>query len=186
MNGATSTDRKSNDTPTTFSPAPSTPASSEKEQLEQLLLVSTTIFRQALSLVDDSLKEDGDLIYNSQYLPGSTIGALLRRNASESGKPTHWSLGSLTGKHLRHARDYFMALLDGAEAPAPHIFSYDTRKRNTPMERELSAARDAMKEVIARLERIVPITGLNETLTLNAITPFPQTMQTTFGREVRV
>jgi hypothetical protein len=77
-----------------------------------------------------------------------------------------------------------MAVLDGAEAPLPHSFSYDTRKRNTPMEGSLSAARDALHEVIARLEAIVPRTGLNEMFILDAITPFPQTVQTTFGREV--
>lgn len=136
------------------------PAASDKQQLDQLLHVSTAIFHQALELVNATLKKDEDLFYTSQYLPGSTIG-----------------------KHLRHARDYFMAVLDGAEA-SPHVFSYDTRKRNTPMERSLASAREALEEVIARLEAIVPQTGLNTMFTLNAITPFSQTVQTTFGREL--
>jgi hypothetical protein len=53
------------------------------------------------------------------------------------------------------------------------------------MESHLPAARDAIKETIARLDAVVPKAEMNRPMTLNALTPHLQTLATSFGREVR-
>ncbi|KAG1755027.1 uncharacterized protein EDB91DRAFT_1096906 [Suillus paluster] len=55
---------------------------------------------------------------------------------------------------------------------------------NTPMENNLSDAREAFKQAISRIEEVVPAKSLDLPLTLNAVTPFMQTFETTFGREL--
>ena len=90
------------------------------------------------------------------------------------------------GKHLRHARDHFSLLIDTMEAQPPYILNYDVRSRNQPMETSRRAAHDALRECIVRLENMVPSQKMDEPVTLNAVTPYPQTMQSTFGREVSV
>lgn len=52
------------------------------------------------------------------------------------------------------------------------------------MESSRDAGLQAFRETIAQLERLVPLTRLDEPLTLHAITPYPQSLGTTFGREV--
>ena len=89
-----------------------------------------------------------------------------------------------TGKHLRHARDHFVLLSNAIASPPPHVLSYDTRSRNTPMESKRHHARDALKEAIAQLEDVVPRVKLDTPMTLNAVTPYMQTLGTSFGREV--
>jgi hypothetical protein len=54
------------------------------------------------------------------------------------------------------------------------------------MENNLSEAREALKQAISRVEEVVPTANLDLPLTLNAVTPFMQTFETTFGREVRI
>ncbi|KAG2368171.1 hypothetical protein BDR07DRAFT_1349708 [Suillus spraguei] len=129
--------------------------------LIQLQFVSTTVLQQALDLVENILTSDDQLTAESKFLPGSTIG-----------------------KHLRHARDHFILLIECVSGPTPHIFSYDTRIRNRPMENNLSEAREALKQVISRVKEVVPTVNLDLPLTLNAVTPFMQTFETTFGREL--
>ncbi|EKM60855.1 uncharacterized protein PHACADRAFT_189980 [Phanerochaete carnosa HHB-10118-sp] len=63
--------------------------------------------------------------------------------------------GSTIGKHLRHARDHFWLLIDSMESQPPYTLNYDYRKVN-----------------------------MDQPVTLNAVTPYPQTMQSTFGREL--
>ncbi|KZP32224.1 hypothetical protein FIBSPDRAFT_848592 [Athelia psychrophila] len=133
----------------------------EDTPLTQLLAVATTILGQALELVENILVSDDQLTVQSKYLPGSAIG-----------------------KHLRHARDHFLLLVDSVSSPAPHELSYDVRVRNTPMEANLTDARDALKVMITRLEEVVPTVTMTTPITLHAITPHMQTMQTTFGREL--
>jgi len=130
-------------------------------QLAQLVSVSKTILLQAVDLVENHLTSDDQLTVHSKFLPGSTIG-----------------------KHLRHARDHFTLLLDCISSPPPHILSYDTRSRNTPVESSLTAAREALLETIRRLEKVVPEAKLNEPVTLNAVTPHTQVFETSFGREL--
>jgi hypothetical protein len=48
----------------------------EMENLEQFLDVGTTILGQALDLLNNSLISDEQLTVRSQYMPGSTIGAV--------------------------------------------------------------------------------------------------------------
>lgn len=133
----------------------------EMRNLEQLLEVGTIILGQALDLLDNSLTSDEQLSIQSQYMPGSTIG-----------------------KHLRHARDHFSLLLDCVSRPRPYVLSYDVRSRNTPMETSREAARTAIENTIAQLKKIVPGVSLDAPLTLHAVTPYSQTMQSTFGREL--
>ncbi|KAI0702464.1 hypothetical protein BC835DRAFT_1263872 [Cytidiella melzeri] len=134
----------------------------ETVQLSRLLEVSTVVLEQALDLLENYLTRDEQLTLQSKYVPGSTIG-----------------------KHLRHARDHFILLLDTMTAASPpYIVNYDARLRNTPMETSLKVAHAALSECIERLRREVPRLSLDEPLTLNAVTPYPQTLQSTFGREL--
>jgi len=65
------------------------------------------------------------------------------------------------------------------------VVNYDVRLRNTPMESSKVAAKEALKNTLGRLEKLVPNEALvDEKLTLNAVTPYPQVFETTFGREV--
>lgn len=100
----------------------------------------------------------------------------------------------MSGKHLRHARDHFVLLVDSIPGPSESsdaaatsvpAFSYDVRSRNTPMETSRAAAIEALNECIEKLTVIVPRVPLNQPVALNAVTPHPQVFQTTFGREVR-
>ena len=53
------------------------------------------------------------------------------------------------------------------------------------MESSRQSAQEAIKETIIRLNEVVPEAKLNEPLTLIAVTPYEQTLVSTFGREVR-
>lgn len=66
------------------------------------------------------------------------------------------------------------------------MLSYDKRLRNTPMEISRDAAKEALNDCIAHLHRVVPKAKMGQPITLHAVTPFPQVMETTFGREVRI
>ncbi|KAI0662572.1 hypothetical protein C8Q70DRAFT_959621 [Cubamyces menziesii] len=135
--------------------------SDEAASRSRLLDVSIIILRQAVELLQDNLTTDEQLTTHSNYIPGSTIG-----------------------KHLRHARDHFILLLDAISTPPPHVLSYDKRLRNTPMETSRKAAVDALNEAISRLQEIVPSARMQEPITLHAVTPYPQVLETTFGREL--
>jgi len=52
------------------------------------------------------------------------------------------------------------------------------------MESSREAARVAIESAIAQVKEVVSGVPLDAPITLNAITPYSQTMQTTFGREV--
>ncbi|KAJ8507528.1 hypothetical protein ONZ45_g10124 [Pleurotus djamor] len=130
-------------------------------QAIQLLHVSKTVLKQAIDLLDNHLTSDDQLTVHSKYLPGSTIG-----------------------KHLRHARDHFVLLVDSVAATSPHILNYDVRSRNTPMESSIAAAKEALADTITVLEQAVPQADMEQPMTLNAVTPYSQTFQTTFGREL--
>jgi hypothetical protein len=151
----------------------------DMKDLEQLIDVGTTILNQALDLVNDALTSDEQLTVHSQYMPGSTIGTTLSPFSGPSAR-----LISHSGKHLRHARDHFTLLLDCVTRPPPYVLSYDVRSRNTPMETSREAARVAIESAIAQLKEVVPGVPLDAPITLHAVTPYSQTMQTTFGREV--
>lgn len=97
----------------------------------------------------------------------------------------HNLIRDLQGKHLRHARDHYTLLLDALESPPPRVVNYDVRLRNTPMESSKVAAKEAIKDTLGRLEKLVHNPALvDERLTLHAVTPHPQVFETTFGREV--
>ncbi|KAI0076260.1 hypothetical protein K474DRAFT_1663241 [Panus rudis PR-1116 ss-1] len=122
--------------------------------LNRLLEVATVVITQAIDLVENSLSSDDQLTAPSQYIPGSTIG-----------------------KHLRHARDHYVLLLECISSPPPHVLNYDLRLRNTPMETSRAAARDALHAVIKQLEDVVPKAHLDAPITLHAITPYEQIFQ---------
>lgn len=147
-------------TPRTNAADPST-SQERNETLAQQLVVARTVLSQAVDLIDNHLTTDEQLTVSSKYLPGSTIG-----------------------KHLRHARDHYVLLLDSLKTPAPHTMSYDTRIRNTPMETSLSGAREALLATIKQLEDAVPAANLDQPLTLHAITPHMHEFKSTFGREL--
>ncbi len=187
MEPATTTHDSSSGQPSLVQPQPAQdghhhPKDEMKDSnLEQLIDVGTTILSQALDLVNDSLTSDEQLTVHSQYMPGSTIGTMSVRLIC-SIYPEHTP--SHSGKHLRHARDHFTLLLDCVARPQPYVLSYDVRSRNTPMETSREAARVALESAIAQVKEVVSGVPLDAPIILNAITPYSQTMQTTFGREV--
>ncbi|KAJ7275369.1 hypothetical protein B0H12DRAFT_1086935 [Mycena haematopus] len=134
---------------------------SKENGLAQLLQVSRIVLRQGIDLLDNHITSDDQLTVHSQYLPGSTIG-----------------------KHLRHSRDHFELLLDCIKSSPPHVLSYDVRIRNTPMEQDREAARTALLETIKHLEEVVPRAAPTTPITLQAVTPFLQEFNTSFGREL--
>ncbi|TFK41348.1 hypothetical protein BDQ12DRAFT_679310 [Crucibulum laeve] len=131
------------------------------EAFIQQLSVARTVILQAVDLLDNHLTSDEQLTVSSKYLPGSTIG-----------------------KHLRHARDHFVLLAECMLNPPPHILSYDTRIRNTPMETSRSSARQTLQETIKQLEELTPGINMDEPILLHAVTPHMQEFKTTFGREL--
>jgi len=133
----------------------------ELSSSEQLVIVAIAVLEQAVNLVENFLENDNQLTFASTLIPGSTIG-----------------------KHLRHARDHFVLLVKCISSPQPHVLSYDTRNRNTPMESSRSAAREALIEAIQDLETVIPNAQMNAPITLHAVTPHPQQFETTFGREL--
>lgn len=52
------------------------------------------------------------------------------------------------------------------------------------METKLSDAQVALREMIAKLEAVVPTMTMNTPVILHAITPHMQVLETSFGREV--
>jgi len=133
----------------------------EETPLTQLLYVARVVLRQGIDLLDAHITSNDQLTVHSKYLPGSTIG-----------------------KHLRHSRDHFELLLDCIKSPPPYVLSYDVRLRNTPMEQDRHAARAALLETIRHLEEVVPGADASTPLTLQAVTPFLQEFDTSFGREL--
>ncbi|KAJ7597638.1 hypothetical protein C8J56DRAFT_773248 [Mycena floridula] len=135
--------------------------SENSESLTELISSSKIILRQAVDVLDRHLINDDLLTTQSKFLPGSTIG-----------------------KHLRHARDHFELLIQSICSPPPYTFSYDTRSRNTPMESSREAARKALLQTIERLEQELPAVDPKTPMTLQAVTPYLQAFDTTFGREL--
>ena len=54
------------------------------------------------------------------------------------------------------------------------------------METSISGARAALQDTIRQLDEVLPKVNLDETLTLQAITPHMHQFQSTVGREVKV
>jgi len=140
----------------------------ETTPLNQLIYTSVTIVQQALTLLNESISSDEQLVYQSRLLPGSTIG-----------------------KQLRHAHAHFMLLLDavspqgnGSEK-AEWVVNYDVRQRNTPMESETESAKEAMASLVDRLNSLRGRSLSTENpIVVNAVTPDRQILQSSFGREV--
>jgi len=135
-----------------------------ENQTSELISVALKTLGQAQDLVVHTLTSDSQLTFQSQMIPNSTIG-----------------------KHLRHAREHYKLLMDCVSS-SPHPkqleLCYDKRSRDVPMETSLIAAREAFEETKEWLERDAPQVDLEEPIILNAVTPFPQVLQTTFGREL--
>jgi len=148
-------------TPTMSSSTSQQTVTSTHEVVKQQLAVAKTVLLQAVDLLDNHLTYDEQLTVHSKYLPGSTIG-----------------------KHLRHARDHFVLLVECIQSPSPRVLSYDTRIRNTPMESSLEAARAAILDTVKQLENAVPTATFDEEISLQAITPYMHSFKTTIGREV--
>jgi len=138
--------------------------STETTPLNQLIWTSTVIVQQALTLLNESISSDDQLTFQSQLLPGSTIG-----------------------KQLRHAHAHFLLLL---EAITPHrtqewVVNYDVRQRNTPMETNAESAKEAMHNLIAKLQELKEMQLRSEDpIVVNAVTPDRQILQSSLGREL--
>lgn len=92
--------------------------------------------------------------------------------------------GCALGKHLRHALDHYSLLLESLNSK-PVVLNYDKRQRDRPMETSRVAAVEAFEETIRAMEHLNdnPV-DIDTELTLNAVTPFPQTLKSAVGREV--
>jgi len=132
----------------------------ERSSVEQAIYVAVSIVEQAIGFLD-LLGTDERLTYPSQALPGGTIG-----------------------KHIRHAVDHYSLLLKAATEGKGDSLSYDIRSRNTLIETSVSEARETLSDLVDRLKVIVPTIPLDKPVTLRAVTPFPASMQTSFGREL--
>jgi len=143
------------------------------DDMHNLMAVGAIVLKQAVDFLKESVVTDEQLTFRSKFIPGSTIG-----------------------KHLRHARDHYVLLLDCVDAnPSSYVggqalpgsmpaLSYDMRTRNTPMEASRAAAIEALQSCILRLEDVVPKIRGDAPIKLHAVTPFPLEFETTFGREL--
>jgi len=132
--------------------------------LHQLVEVASIVLDQALTLLDETITSNSHLTFTSRIIPGSTIG-----------------------KHIRHAHAHFLLLLDCVEGDEPRVLNYDGRKRDTPMETDVAKAKEGLQSLLERLERLKgpsATVGLDDPLTLNAVTPDRQILHTSFGREL--
>ncbi|KAJ7169546.1 hypothetical protein C8R46DRAFT_1162348 [Mycena filopes] len=126
----------------------------EETPLTQLLQVARIVVLQGIDLLDNHITSNDQLTVQSK------------------------------SKHLRHSRDHFELLLECIQSPPPRVFSYDVRLRGTPMEQDRHAARAALLETITHLDELVPGADASTPLTLQAVTPFLQEFDTSFGREL--
>lgn len=60
----------------------------EMTPLERLLLVSRTVLQQAIDMLTENISSDEQLSFQSNYIPGSTIG-LVALHASHVHVQTH-------------------------------------------------------------------------------------------------
>ncbi|KLO20520.1 hypothetical protein SCHPADRAFT_934359 [Schizopora paradoxa] len=144
-----------------------------EDNMDNLLAVGVIVLKQAVDFVQESVTTDEQLTFRSKFIPGSTIG-----------------------KHLRHARDHYVLLLESVNSnPSSYIgsegqpesmpsLSYDMRTRNTPMEASRTSAIEALQSCILQLEEIVPKIRKDARIKLHAVTPFEQVFETTFAREL--
>jgi hypothetical protein len=136
----------------------------ETTPLNQLIWTSTVIVQQALTLLNENITSSDQLTFQSQLLPGSTIG-----------------------KQLRHAHAHFLLLLE-AITPNPTqewVVNYDVRQRNTPMESNAQSAKEAMHSLIDKLNGLKEFHLRSEdSIVVNAVTPDRQILQSSLGREV--
>jgi hypothetical protein len=132
--------------------------------LDNLLEVTIIVIQQAITLLNETVTTDAQLSFASNSIPGSTIG-----------------------KHIRHAHAHFLLLLECIEGGQPFILNYDSRKRQTPMESQVQCAKEELSGLVERFERLRGSTtiSLEDPLTLNAVTPDRQVLQSSLGREVR-
>lgn len=176
------------------------------------LYVATAILQQGLDFLKNSVTDENQLVYQSKLLPGSTIGARWlpfnsHRLTESQGKHLrhardHFNLLAQVRGILAIVPSVLKLKLPRIQClskPPPFVLSYDIRTRDTPMERSLSAAISCLQTSIDDLNSILgddvsdgsiehggrDTKLANDTLiTLNAVTPFPQTFQTSLGREV--
>jgi len=140
--------------------------------VEQLTEVARSVLGQAVDLLQNALSHDAQLTYQSKYIPGSTIG-----------------------KHLRHARDHYVLLVQSVansdsstaspNGKTPAKLSYDVRIRDTPMETSIAAGLQAFEEILAALDEVSKYVHEDKPVVLTADTgPYQQALGTTFGREL--
>ncbi|KAG9104948.1 hypothetical protein FRC06_005015 [Ceratobasidium sp. 370] len=140
--------------------------------VEQLTEVARSILGQAVDLLQNTLSDDAQLAYQSKYIPGSTVG-----------------------KHLRHARDHYVLLVQSvassdpsaasSNGKSPANLSYDVRIRDTPMETSIAAGLKAFEEIITALDEVSKYVQEDKPVVLTADTgPYQQVLGSTFGREL--
>ena len=56
--------------------SPKTKNEGQSATVVQLTEVASSVLGQAIDLLENSLSDDKQLVFGSQYIPGSTIGAL--------------------------------------------------------------------------------------------------------------
>jgi len=136
----------------------------ETTPFKQLIWTSITLVQQALTLLSENISSDEQLTFQSRLLPGSTIG-----------------------KQLRHAHAHFLLLLEAItdSQSKEWVVNYDVRQRNTPMETNIQSAKEAMENLIAKLNEFNELQLRSEDpIVVNAVTPDRQILQSSLGREI--
>ncbi|KAF8710307.1 hypothetical protein RHS03_02108, partial [Rhizoctonia solani] len=158
--------------------------------VQQLTDVARDVMNQAIDLLKNTLTDDKQLTYQSEYIPGSTIGKHLRHardhyvllsKASWCLVMSRQLLNSFVGQAVA---DVTVAESSNGQAPAAAL-SYDARIRDTPMETSISAGIQAFEEAIKQLDDIAKYAPEDLPIVLTADTgPYQQVLNTTYGREV--
>lgn len=92
--------------------------------------------------------------------------------------------GGTIGKHLRHALDHYTAALAGLATDS--VVDYDHRERNVPMETDVSAGLEALRDLAEEL-RVLATSDPRTALTIRvmiAASGETEELSTTLGREI--
>lgn len=152
-----------------------------------LVKISQRLVDQVIQLLETSVTRDDQLAFQSDLIPGSSIGKHLRY-APPLPVLSPKRAWAADHRHSRHTLDHFRLLLqsldhdDGDSSPLP--LCYDTRSRNVTSETSVSAALQSFQTLQTQLKRAESVPS-GRRIKLEAVTPTVVEVESTFGREVR-
>ncbi|QRW27315.1 hypothetical protein RhiXN_01910 [Rhizoctonia solani] len=156
--------------------------------VQQLTDVARDVMNQAIDLLKNTLTDDKQLTYQSEYIPGSTIAPPTRTRSlcpTFQGKLVSGDVAAALNSFVGQAvADVTVAESSNGQAPAAAL-SYDARIRDTPMETSINAGIQAFEEAIKQLDDIAKYAPEDLPIVLTADTgPYQQVLNTTYGREL--